>query len=188
LKQQLKKTLNGDFMEIKAISDAGPIIHLSEINKTVCFSLFSKVLVTHEVYKEVKACKLQGNNEIESKVFEIVDLVSNQKDRVEYYSLKYDVSIADATVITLAKYTDINLVLTDDLDVRDILKSQDMQPVGSIGILLRAYRERVITYDEAVEALENLLEISSLYVTSRLIENAKQALNTDFRQPFISHN
>ena len=51
-----------------------------------------------------------------------------------------------------------------------------MQPVGSIGILLRAYRERVITYNEAVEALENLLEISSLYVTSRLIENAKQAL------------
>ncbi|MCG7850245.1 MAG: PIN domain-containing protein [ANME-2 cluster archaeon] len=163
-------------MEIKAISDAGHIIHLSEISKTACFSLFSTVLVTHEVYSEVKACNLPGNDEIESKVFEIVHLESNKKDRAEYYSLKYDISIADATVITLAKYTGINLILTDDLDVRDILKSQDMQPVGSIGILLRAYRERVIPYNEALEALENLQEISSLYVTSKLIENAKQAL------------
>jgi len=172
----LKKTSNGDFMEIKAISDAGPIIHLSEIDRSACFSLFSTVLVTHEVYREVKACNLPGNDEIESKVFEIIDIESNKKDQVEYYSQKYDISIADATVITLAKNTGINLILTDDLDVRDILKSQDKQPIGSIGLLLRAYRERVISYNEAVEALENLLEISSLYVTSRLIQNAKQAI------------
>lgn len=51
-----------------------------------------------------------------------------------------------------------------------------MQPVGSIGILLRSYRERIISYNEAVKALENLMEISSLYVTSKLIEGTKQTL------------
>ena len=176
MKQQLKKTLNGDSMEIKAILDAGPIIHLSEIDKSVCFSLFSKVFVPREVYNEVKACNLYGNNEIESDVFEIVDLASNQKDRVEYFSRKYNISIADGTVISLGKYKGVELVLTDDLDLRDVLKSLGMQPVGSIGILLRAYRERLISYNEAVKALENLLEISSLYVTSKLIKGAKQAL------------
>jgi predicted nucleic acid-binding protein len=163
-------------MEIKAISDAGPIIHLSEIDMSMCFSLFSKVLVPRDVDNEVKACNLHGNNEIESNVFEIVDLVSNQKDRVEYFSLKYNISIADGTVISLGKYKGVELILTDDLDLRDVLKSQGMQPVGSIGILLRSYRERIISYNEAVKALENLMEISSLYVTSKLIEGTKQTL------------
>ncbi|MBC2697388.1 MAG: hypothetical protein HF976_03350 [ANME-2 cluster archaeon] len=51
-----------------------------------------------------------------------------------------------------------------------------MQPVGSIGILLRAYREWIISYDDTTKALRDLLDISSLYVTSRLIQNAKKAL------------
>jgi predicted nucleic acid-binding protein len=162
-------------MEIKAISDAGPIIHLSEIGISTCFSLFSKVLVPREVYNEVKVCKLPGNNEIESKTFEIVDS-ANKKDQIEYFSRKYDISIPDGSVITLSKYTGINLVLSDDLDVRDVLKSMGMQPVGTIGIILRAYRESIISYNDAEKALEDLLEISSLYVTSRLIQNAKKAL------------
>jgi predicted nucleic acid-binding protein len=163
-------------MEIKAISDAGPIIHLSEIGISTCFSLFSKVLVPREVYNEVKVCNLPGNNEIESKIFEIVDIASNKKDKIEYFSTKYDISIPDGSVITLSKYTGINLVLSDDPDVRDVLKSMGMRPVGSIGILLRAYSERIISYDDAAKALEDLLEIPSLYVTSRLIQNAKKAL------------
>lgn len=163
-------------MEIKAISDAGPIIHLSEIGTSMCFSLFSKVLVPRDVYNEVKVCNLPGNIEIESKIFEIVDIASNQKDQIGYFSTKYGISIPDGSVITLSKYKGINLVLSDDLDVKDILKSMGIQPVGSIGILLRAYREKIISYDDAAKALEDLLEISSLYVTSKLIQNAKKAL------------
>jgi hypothetical protein len=44
-----------------------------------------------------------------------------------------------------------------------------MQPIRSIGILLRAYRERIISYDDTTKALKDLLDIYSLYVTSRLI-------------------
>ena len=51
-----------------------------------------------------------------------------------------------------------------------------IQPVGSIGTLLRAYRERIISYDDATKALKDLLDISALYVTSRLIQNAKKVL------------
>lgn len=163
-------------MGSKTVSDAGPIIHLSEIDMSRCFSIFRKICVPREVYNEVRTGNLPGNDEIESNIFEILDLKSSQKDRCMYFSQKYQISIADGAVITLAKDMGIDTVLTDDLEVRDIVKSYGMRPVGSIGVLLRAYREKSITYKEAVKALENLLEKSSLYITSRLVENAKSAL------------
>lgn len=176
MKPQLKKTFNGDFMEIKAISDAGPIIHLSEIGTSTCFSQFSKVLVPREVYNEVKVCNLPVKIKIELNIFKMLNIALNKKDQIEYFSIKYDISIPDGSVITLSEYTGINLVQSDDLNVRDVFKSMGMQPVASIGILLRAYRERIISYDDTTKALKDLLDISSLCVTSRLIQNAKKAL------------
>lgn len=163
-------------MASNVISDAGPIIHLSEIGMSRCFSIFETVYVPRDVYHEVKVCQLPGNREIESDIFEIVDLDSKQKDRSEYYSNKYEISAEDGTVIALAEDLEINLVLTDDLDVRDVLKSRGFKPVGSLGVLLRAYREGLITFHEAIQSLDDLLETSTLYITSRIIENAKHSL------------
>ncbi len=53
----------------------------------------------------------------------MLDIASNKKDQIEYFSIKYDISIPDGSVITLSEYTGINLVQSDDLDVRDVFKS-----------------------------------------------------------------
>ena len=163
-------------MANNVISDACPIIHLSQIGMFRCFSIFKTVYVPREVYHEVKVCQLPGNREIESDMFEIVDLDSNQKDRSEYYSNKYEISVEDGTVIALTEGLEINLVLTDDLDVRDVLESHKIKPVGSMGVLLRVYRERLITFRDAIQSLDDLLKTSTLYITSRMIENAKHTL------------
>jgi len=61
--------------------------------------------------------------EIELKIFKMLDIASNKKDQIEYFSIKYDISIPDGCVITLSEYTGINLVQSDNLDVRDVFKS-----------------------------------------------------------------
>jgi predicted nucleic acid-binding protein len=168
-----KRILNGASMVIEAISDAGPIIHLSEISMIKGFSIFSIVYVPREVYNEVKAANLPGNAEVESDIFNIIDPGSNQKDRSEYFSRKFEISIADGSVIATAKNMGIDIVLTDDLDVRNVVRTYSIKPVDSIGILLRAYRENLITLDEVNKALDDLLQVSTLYVTSRLVERVR---------------
>jgi predicted nucleic acid-binding protein len=165
--------LNGASMVIEAISDAGPIIHLSEISMIKGFSIFSIVYVPREIYNEVKAANLPGNAEVESDIFNIIDPGSNQKDRSEYFSRKFEISIADGSVIATAKNMGIDIVLTDDLDVRNVVRTYSIKPVDSIGILLRAYRENLITLDEVNKALDDLLQVSTLYVTSRLVERVR---------------
>ena len=141
-----------------------------------CVSIFNTVYISREVYNEVKTGNLPGSNEIEKEKFEILDLKSFQKDRSTYYSWKYQISTADASVIALAKDKLIDIALTDDLDLRDALKSNKIRPVGSIGIIVRAYRYNKLTCSEAIKTLDDLFMISSLYVTSKLIENVKYAL------------
>ena len=40
-------------MENRAVSDTGPIIHLSEINLIKVFDIFSEVVIPEEVEKEL---------------------------------------------------------------------------------------------------------------------------------------
>jgi predicted nucleic acid-binding protein len=168
--------LTGDYMVNSVISDSGPIIHLSEIKMIKCFSIFNTVYISREVYNEVKTGNLPGSNEIETEKFEILDLKTFQKDRIIYYYRKYQISTADGSVIVLAKDKGIDIALTDDLDLRDVLKSNKIRPVGSIGIIVRAYKYNKLSCSEAIKALDDLFKISSLYVTSKLIENVKYTL------------
>ena len=49
---------NGDCMEkLMAVFDAGPFIHLSEVRQLDLFSLFHRILTTHEVAEELKGLK-----------------------------------------------------------------------------------------------------------------------------------
>lgn len=155
----------------KAVSDAGPVIHLSEIDMFCCFSVFETVYVPKEVYDELKASDQPGNDEIDSDIFTIIE--PDHKDRSVYFSQKFEISLADGAVIAAAREKGINIVLTDDLEVRDVVRSYGIRPVGSIGILLRAYRENLITFIELDRALDGILQRSSLYITARLVERVR---------------
>lgn len=83
-------------------------------------------------------------------------------------------SRADASVLALAHRMGAEIVFTDDLDLRDAVKSRKMIPVGTIGILLRAYREGQLSKRKLNGALDDLLDLSSLFITKELIAQTKR--------------
>lgn len=156
------------------VSDTGPIIHLSEINQFRSFRIFQKVFVPYEIYMEVKSKKLPGYNEIDSKPIIPVHLTERERIVAEGMSLEYNLKINDATVIALSKCRSLPILLTDDLDVRECAKHAGIKTVGSIGILLRAYRENKLSYEKLIPCLDSLITDSSLFITPRLIKKVKK--------------
>lgn len=159
-----------------AVSDSGPIIHLSEIRQTKCFTLFKRIIISSQIYDEIKKSELAGFYEIDQKLFQTEHLSKKEIKNAELLAKKYKLSFTDATVIQLARQNDVNIILTDDLEVRDVGKVEGLTPVGSIGVLLRAYREHIISREELITSLDNLLGASTLYITSDLIQKVKQAI------------
>lgn len=162
----------------KAISNTGPILHLSEINYLKALRIVKKVLVPPEVWRELKRSKIGGALE-KAKFVKTAELGKRGKDLASLLVRKYALGLGEAEVIALSKESGANLVFTDDLDARDIAKQMGLKPHGSVGILLRAYRERTLTRKETINAIRKLYSDSSLYITSDLINLAVRAVKRE---------
>ncbi len=138
--------------------------------------MFRTVYVPYPIYEEIKSKRGPGFEEIEGEVFEIKKVIKRDQKLIETFSEQYILSQADASVLALAHRMEAEIVFTDDLDLRDAVKSHRIIPVGTIGILLRAYREGELSNKKLNKSLDNLLDLSSLFITKELIAQAKRAV------------
>ncbi|ATZ61392.2 MAG: hypothetical protein BME93_04765 [Methanosarcinales archaeon Met12] len=145
----------------KAVSDTGPIIHLNEIDCLDVLKLFD-VVIPLEVESEVK------NMGILFKV-KTQRLTKKEKNRAAMLVRKYGIDLGEATAIALAEHSGIKLFFTDDLDARLVADRFNLEPHGSVGILLRAFREGILTKEEVEKKVTELETGSSLFITHDLV-------------------
>ena len=60
--------------------------------------------------------------------------------------------------------------ITDDLEARVTAKHFGIEVHGTIGILLRAYREKLLSRDDVIVGMFALYDRSSLFVTKDLVK------------------
>jgi predicted nucleic acid-binding protein len=70
------------------------------------------------------------------------------------------------------------VLLTDDLAAREASRNLGLTPVGSLGIVARAYRLSRLSLAEAERYLWDLYTVSTLFVTPAIVELAIQQLRT----------
>ena len=76
--------------------------------------------------------------------------------------------MGEASSIALCRQEEIKLVFTDDLSARETANMLGLESHGTIAIVLRSYRKRLITKEETKKTLENLYTNSTLFFTSLL--------------------
>ena len=82
----------------------------------------------------------------------------------------------DTECLYLCQHLSISTLLTDDLSVREAARRLSLTPVGSLGVVVRAYHQRDITLDDAERYIMSLYDISSLFVTRALVDVAIEQL------------
>jgi len=80
--------------------------------------------------------------------------------------------VGECEALWLARELRVGLVLTDDLAAREAAKALQIRPVGSLGIVARAYLQGLISLDLAERYMLDLYERSSLFVTTAIVEVA----------------
>jgi len=148
--------------KIIAVSDSGPLIHLSEINGIKTLRFLKQVFIPEEVFNETKGVQLSN--------VKVVKLQAKYKDITKALSISYKLDLGEAQSIALCMQTRCYLFLTDDLDARTVAKQCGIEVHGTIGLLVRAYRERIFTQEEVIAKLELLRIKSSLFLTKDLLE------------------
>ncbi len=152
-------------MENEAVSNSGPVIHLSEIDLLNAFNIFKKIVIPEEVSNELKKRKVDIPQKIK-----ILQLRSESKDFVKILTNQQGLDSGESEAISLTLQEKANYFLTDDLDARNVAEDFNIEVHGTMGIILRAFREKLLNKPEVIKKIRELKTISSLFITQDLID------------------
>jgi uncharacterized protein len=129
------------------ISDSSILIHLTRIDRlSLLEKMFGKIAVPPNVWLEVveKGAGRVGVTEISS-AHELgwIEVVAPKQDAL-LRLLSRELDGGEAEVIALAVERQADLVLLDEWEARRIADLYSLQKTGTIGILMRAKRDRHI--------------------------------------------
>jgi predicted nucleic acid-binding protein len=161
-----------------AVSDAGPLIHLKEIGFLLALQLFDEIHIPDAVWKEViEHGKVKGIDNSEIGNINRHTLNTTLTDAFIKDRGLQRLHTGEIECLFLCKQINVPIILTDDLSVRDTAKHLNITPVGSLGIIVKAYRVGNISLAQAEKFMLDLYEISSLFVTKTIVELAIEELH-----------
>jgi predicted nucleic acid-binding protein len=151
---------------ILAVADAGPIIHLDEIDALSLLSVVEDLLIPQTVYQELEAGTVP------------LALESIEHELVEADTTNLDVDLDPGETAALAVASGrAAVLLTDDLAARDAANDRDIEVHGSIGVLVLAYTRGELEKSEAAELMRALQTETSLFITDAVVERGISLLD-----------
>lgn len=112
-------------MTLAAVSDAGPLIHLGEIDSLELLSAVDTLLIPEMVYEEIESGGVPDG------IFDIsYELVEADDDRVESDEL----DAGERAALAVAREHEL-VLLTDDLAARQAASDVGVEVHGSIGVI-----------------------------------------------------
>jgi predicted nucleic acid-binding protein len=149
------------------VCDSGPLTHLWQIGSWRSFRTFDAIYVPAQVAAEVErhVPLVQMTTFADRSVW--VEAVSEQEIVTvrQFVPAGLTLHEADLATLALARRQAPDLVLTDDLATRQAVEAQGQTPMGSVGILLRAYKAGILDAFTLDQAIDDLFVYSTLYLS-----------------------
>jgi len=158
----------------KVVSDTGPLLHISEIEIIKALDIFKEINIPEEVKNEL------NKNKIILDLFHnlvLINLKPKFKIVTEILINKFSLDIGEAEAISLALQEKTEYFLTDDLEARTVASIHNLKVHGTVGIILRAFRENIIKKETALNKVIELYTESSLFITKDLIDYIIKSIN-----------
>ena len=159
-------------MASKVVSNTGPLLHLAEIDLLKALGVFQEVYIAEEVKNELIGNKININKKIR-----LVNLKPKFKDVAEILVNKFSLDLGESQSIALALQEKSDYFLTDDLEARTVANVHGIEAHGTVGIILRAFREKIINKETAIKKVNELYNVSSLFITKDIIDGVVKAIN-----------
>ena len=154
-------------MTLAAVSDAGPLIHLAEINSLELLSTFDTLLVPEAVYKEVDAGGVPDG--LTDLSYELVEAEESRMGAEE-------LDAGERAALAVAKKREV-VLLTDDLAAREAASDAGVDVHGSVGVIAVGYGRGLLDRDEAASRMRALQRETSLFVTEAVVERGIEILD-----------
>lgn len=127
---------------MKAICNSSPLIALLSVNKIdILNDLFSEVLTPEAVFNEEFKAENKDADFNKANFLKIVKV--NDRNLVKV--LNIHLGLGESEVIALSLEKDLDWVILDDKQARNIAGNMDLKVIGTVGILLLAKQKSLIS-------------------------------------------
>jgi|SRR3989344_1953509 len=149
------------------IIDSSALIIFAKINKLdILIKLYKKLKITKEIYKETVEDGILINapdariieSFIQDKKIEIIELKEKYGEFFKkLLSIYSQLGKGEASVIALCLKENEKTLVMDESIARKIAKLYNLQPIGSLRILLEAYKNKIINEKELEKIIEDMI-------------------------------
>jgi predicted nucleic acid-binding protein len=151
------------------ICDAGPLIHLNELESLSLLADFDNIWVPEQVWQEVERHRPGALWQSDLSLQKVPMVISTQP---VFQTLMQALSLGlgEQAALSLMQNHPQAIFLTDDAAARLAAVTLGYRVHGSIGILLRAVRRQQRTREEVLTLLCTLPTQSTLHIRSNLLQ------------------
>ena len=155
------------------ISDTTPIISLIKINRLdLLEELFGEVLIPDAVFRELttNVTFKEEADIVKSSEFIKVSSIQNRKS-LEILQAASGLDAGESEAIILADELKSDVLIIDEKRGRKVAQNLGIAITGTIGILIQAYHEKILSEEEVKSCFE-YLKNSSIRLSDTLIQEA----------------
>jgi len=156
------------------VCDAGPIIHLYEAHCLVLLKATGNLYLPQRVFNEAQAALQMKDPWPEW--LRAISLSPHEQQEAGMWKEVGDLHAGEAEALVLARREKADWFLTDDSATRLFVSLLGMEVHGSLGVILWNAAHRHLSRAETEQAL-NDLEASSLWLSTRIYQEARQSLD-----------
>jgi predicted nucleic acid-binding protein len=163
----------------KVICDAGPIIHLDELDALHLLGDFQEVIVGPLVRQEVAGIRPAALTILES--LSISPAVVPTHDEVLLSLCRaFTLDSGEIEALQLMKQFADSILLTDDAAARLVAERMGFEVHGSVGILIRAIRRGQMQPAEVLHLLGEIETKSTLFIKKSLIDYVASSIRKEY--------
>jgi predicted nucleic acid-binding protein len=162
------------------VSDTTPLISLMKIGHLdLVNQMFGDVCVPKAVFAE-----LVSNNKFPEECRQIKEctyikkIEVNDEKSVELLRKSTGLDLGESESIILSNTIDVSYLLMDELRGRRVAKQMGIPVMGTIGLLMIAYKENLLTKDEILDSI-NVLRNSGRHISEMLYRQLIESIENE---------
>ena len=164
---------------IKVVFDAGPIIHLDELNCLDVLCEFQKILLAETVWNEINQYRplaLQGSG--------LSLMRCHQKyptdEQLCTMCRTFSLDAGEIGALAIMEENPMAVFFTDDAAARLVAEQMRFKVHGTIGILVRSIRRGQLKPEQVLNILSEIPLKSTLHIKSSLLEKIMRKIENQF--------
>jgi predicted nucleic acid-binding protein len=164
----------------RIICDAGPIIHLDELDCLNLLNDFEEIILPSSVEAEVMAHRSSAlkSSSLVVKRQEVLKIGEKLQTLCQIFSL----DAGETESLAIMELYPTAIFLTDDAAARLVAEQLKFKVHGTIGVLLRSIRRGQKKPEEVLQILADIPRTSSLFIKSTLLSEIQQKIRDEFQQ------